>query len=76
MIDIDTPPPDATQTGYCSVCQEWTSGARVVAEIHGDTGCGATVLRCAGCDARAKVRVGQWRAQARAAILRGQRGGR
>jgi hypothetical protein len=55
---IDTRvPAGTTKTGYCGGCDRWTVGARVVAEVHGDTGCGGTVLRCPACDARAKARV-------------------
>lgn len=49
-------PPGLTKTGYCGACSVWTVGARVVAEIHCDTGCGGTVLRCPKCDAAAKRR--------------------
>ena len=56
MIEIK-PPEGTTKTGYCGGCDRWTVGARVVAEVHGDTGFGGTVLRCAACDAKAKARV-------------------
>ncbi|MFC1416389.1 hypothetical protein [Streptacidiphilus cavernicola] len=55
---IEIPPPEgATKAGYCGGCDRWTPNARVVAEIHGDTGCGGTVLRCTDCDTKAKARL-------------------
>ena len=50
-------PEEATKAGYCGKCDTWTQHARIVAEVHGDTGFGGTVLRCAGCDAKARARV-------------------
>jgi hypothetical protein len=41
-------PPDATAAGHCHRCGTWSSTARIVAEIHSDSGAGATVVRCAG----------------------------
>ncbi|MFC1416964.1 hypothetical protein [Streptacidiphilus cavernicola] len=55
MIEIQ-PPTGATKAGYCGGCDKWTPKARVVAEVHGDTGAGGTVLRCADCDAAAAAR--------------------
>jgi hypothetical protein len=56
MIEI-TPPEGTTKTGYRGGCDRWTRSARVVAEVHGDTGFGGTVLRCPACDAKTKARV-------------------
>ena len=50
-------PPGTTRTGYCGKCDTWTVGARVVAEVHVDTGFGGTVLRCSACDAKTRARV-------------------
>ncbi|MFC1434369.1 hypothetical protein ACEZDB_27390 [Streptacidiphilus sp. N1-3] len=52
----DLLPPGTTKTGYCGGCDKYTVGARVVAEVHGDTGWGGTVLRCTACDARAAAK--------------------
>ena len=54
---VEEIPPGTTQTGYCGGCDTWTVEARVIAEVHADTGFGGTVLRCAGCDAAARARV-------------------
>ncbi|MHA6761826.1 hypothetical protein [Streptacidiphilus sp. PAMC 29251] len=35
--------------GYCHACREWTPRGRVVAEIQGDIGAGAVVVRCLAC---------------------------
>jgi hypothetical protein len=53
---IAPPPEGTTKPGYCGRCDKWSPKARVVAEIHGDTGAGGCVLRCAACDAKAKAR--------------------
>ena len=50
-------PEHATKAGYCGKCDRWTQHARIIAEVHGDTGAGGTVLRCASCDAKARKRV-------------------
>ena len=50
-------PPGTKKNGYCGKCDTWTVNARVVAEVHGDTGFGGTALRCPPCDAKAKARV-------------------
>ena len=45
-----TIPADATAAGHCHRCGAWSKTARIVAEIHSDSGAGATVVRCAsGC---------------------------
>lgn len=54
---VEEVPPGTKKTGYCGGCDTWTVGARVVAEVHVDTGAGGTVLRCAACDAKTKARV-------------------
>lgn len=41
-----TPPEDRTAPGSCHRCGKWSPTNRVVAEIQGDSGGGATVVRC------------------------------
>lgn len=54
-------PEGTTATGYCGKCGRWSRGARVVAEIHGDSGAGGIVLRCmGGCRAPAAERPRTW----------------
>jgi hypothetical protein len=57
VIEIAPPPEGTKKPGYCGRCGHWSEKARVVAEIHGDTGYGGTVLRCPDCDAAARARV-------------------
>ena len=39
-------PPDTRAAGYCHRCGTWSATARIVAETHGDSGAGGTVVRC------------------------------
>lgn len=44
MIDEDQP--TGTAAGYCRVCGHWWAQARIVREVHSDSGAGATVVEC------------------------------
>ncbi len=43
---IEEIPPNTTAPGSCHRCGKWSRTAQVVAEIHGDSGAGGTVVRC------------------------------
>lgn len=45
---VEEIPPTATAKGHCDRCEKWCSG-RIIAEVHGDTGAGGTVVRCPAC---------------------------
>lgn len=43
-------PPTGHAAGYCHRCERWTPEGRIIAEVHGDSGGGGTVVRCPACD--------------------------
>ncbi|MHA6764656.1 hypothetical protein [Streptacidiphilus sp. PAMC 29251] len=47
---IDIPEPTGTAAGCCRNCGKWRASARIVREVHSDSGAGATIVQC--CDRR------------------------
>jgi len=38
--------PTGTAAGHCRRCGKWSADARIVREVHSDSGAGATIVEC------------------------------
>lgn len=49
--------PERTAAGDCIDCRAWTRDGRVVGEVHGNSGGGETLVRCAACCAAPRRKI-------------------